>query len=72
MVALDLPPGSVVCGLSHSPHRVAPMVRDDGTRYGTIMAYKTAELAQGETVILHCRWLCHCALTTIAYGFAAQ
>lgn len=39
--------GSIVCGLSHSPHRVAPMAADAPTRYGSIMAYKCAERPSG-------------------------
>lgn len=46
----DLPPGSIVCGLSHAPHRVAPSQPRGGkhsTRYATIMTYKTVERSSG-------------------------
>eukprot|EP01052_Picozoa_sp_SAG31_P025434 SAG31_NODE_2229_length_6145_cov_2.651009_1_plen_502_part_00 len=44
---LVLPPGSIVCGLSHAPHRVAPSATGAQTRWCCIFAYKGAERPSG-------------------------
>jgi hypothetical protein len=41
-----LPPGSLVCGLSHAPHRVGPNLRGP-TRWCINCAYKRAEAGSG-------------------------
>ena len=40
---LELPPGSVVCCLSHGAHGVAPKGADKETRWCTLYAYKKAD-----------------------------
>ena len=40
---LELPPGSIVCCLSHGAHGVAPKAADRKTRWSSLYAYKKAD-----------------------------